>query len=47
VGGSELFAGVAAAALAAEPFAVEEAGACELGADAAAFEVVDRLLVEG
>src|SRR4051812_25369405 len=46
VGGAQLFARVHAAALAPEPFAVEQARASELGPDPGALEPLDRLLVE-
>ena len=46
VGGAQLLARVQAAALAAQPFAVEQMGAGELHADAGAAEPLDRLAVE-
>src|ERR1700733_6932745 len=45
VGGAQLLAGVAAAALAAQPFAVEQVGAGQLHAQAGAAEAVNRLPV--
>ena len=47
MGGAQLFARVHATALAAEPFAVEQARAGELDADPRALEPLDRLAVEG
>ena len=46
MGRSQLLAGVDAAALAAQPLAVEQMGARELHADAGPAEPVDRLAVE-
>ncbi len=46
VRGAQLLAGVQAPLLAAQPFAVEEMGASELGADPRAGEPLDRLAVE-
>ena len=46
VRGAQLLARVHAPALAAQPFAVEQVGARELGADARAAEPLDRLAVE-
>jgi hypothetical protein len=43
---AQLLAGVDAAALAAQPLAVEQMGAPEFHADASAAETVDRLAVE-
>src|SRR6267378_6841453 len=46
VGGAQLLAGVYAAALAAQPLAIEQVGAGELHADAGTPEARDRLAVE-
>ena len=47
MGGAELLAGVEPAALAAQPFAVEEVGAGKRDADAGAAKAFDRLSIEG
>jgi hypothetical protein len=46
VGGAQLLAGVGAAPLAAQPFAVEEMDAGQVGADAGLAQVRDRVAVE-
>ena len=45
--GAQLLAGVAAAALAAQPFAVDQAGPGELGSRPALLQVFDGLVIEG
>ena len=47
MGGAQLITRVHAAALASEPFAVEQTAAGELDADPGALEPLDRLTVEG
>ena len=46
MGGAQVLARVGAAALAAQPFAVEEVGAGELHTDGSAGQAIDRLAIE-